>query len=63
MASRRVFFLGAMGWGDGISRMVVVVVVVVGAPRMGEGYPLELGFGEVFDINSSRWGLRIGYMG
>ena len=53
--------------GDGISRMVVVVIiVVVGAPRMwGEGYPPKLGFGEVFDqfftmgTNMGLYGLKL----
>ena len=43
--------------GDGISRMVVVVVQGQEAP------PLILGFGRVFDINSSRWGRILDFKG
>ena len=48
--------------GDGISRMVVVVVVVV-VVQGQEAPPLNLGFGRVFDINSSRWGRILDFVG
>ena len=45
-ASRRVFSLGVLGWGDGESRVCVVVVVVI----VVDG-PLEL---SKFDISMKK---------